>query len=273
MWWMLALGAQAAEPLTLDYVSWPGCPNQDRFADEVSARLGRVAFGSSGTEVSVQLIEANPGFLGVLTIGEGKRMARGSSCDEAFDKLVVAAAVLLDAPQPEFVVDLPSADTARVTVTSKQKGMKVVEITGRGRGSFGTTTVLATYYRNICKTPCSFEIDPGLVEIGAMGKFTRLGSKEYELTAGTHTNLVVKPRSNALIIGGVAASTLGSALAMFSMSRAIQSCNPLIIDSVADCERRRRAAMPGLVGGTVMVAGSIPLYFLRNRVVRSEVTR
>ncbi|MEN0067296.1 MAG: hypothetical protein AAGA48_34515 [Myxococcota bacterium] len=99
MWgWMMWMTAQAGSPVTLNYAAPVTCPSADRFADEVSARLGRLAFGSDGEALRVELREGREQWVGQTRQGSRVRTVQGETCDAVFADLVTAVAVAFDAP-------------------------------------------------------------------------------------------------------------------------------------------------------------------------------
>ena len=110
-WWVTSA---SGAPSTLDYTAPEGCPTADRYADEVSARIGRLAFGPGGDPVEVALwTKEGEGWFGAVHQGTYRRMLRGGTCGEVFAHLVTAMAVLMDGPTAP-PVDRPVAPPVEI---------------------------------------------------------------------------------------------------------------------------------------------------------------
>jgi hypothetical protein len=95
MWIVAAFTSTATPAATLDYEAPEACPGADRFADEVSARLGRMVFTDTAPMVAVRIGDGAPAW-GSLEVAGGIRRVQGEDCARVFDSLIAAAAVVLD---------------------------------------------------------------------------------------------------------------------------------------------------------------------------------
>jgi hypothetical protein len=180
---VLFSGRAAYAGPALDYSAAAACPDAGRFADEVSARVGSVAFSELGEAFVVRLIGSADEYTGTLEYAGGSKIVHGASCADAFDELVAASAVLLDGQPPVSggvlgsVTGLESllipSDKATVVVTSSKPELMVAQVDGRasgsGYGAGGSVSYQAVYYRDLCVAPCTAEVEPGVAEIGVYG--------------------------------------------------------------------------------------------------------
>lgn len=101
---------------------------------------------------------------------------------------------------------------AVVTVESVGDSVTVSEITGRmaATGVAGGTSVVVAgvSYRDLCQTPCSFEVNSGLLELGVHGEGVSGATKQFNFTPGAN-RVQVDPGSSGLAVGGYVAAVLG----------------------------------------------------------------
>jgi hypothetical protein len=103
-------------------------------------------------------------------------------------------------------------------------------------------------YQDICKSPCSFQMDPGLRELVVYGDGVTGTSKKLELKPGPQ-GLVVKPGSSAAAISGYMLTILGG------VSLAV-GVTLLAVDS------KSSLALPMTIGGGVGLGGGIALWMV-----------
>lgn len=105
-----------------------------------------------------------------------------------------------------------SGATSKVTVESSGDPVTVAEVSQRmmasGYGYRGAVTVAGVAWKDICISPCSFEMEPGLHEIMVYGDGVNGATKKFQLREG-ETRLSVDPGSRGLALGGVWTMTLG----------------------------------------------------------------
>lgn len=219
MTWLLSM-AWASEAPALDYAAPEGCPDAGRFADEVSARLGRLAFALDGQPLTVRIADTGTEQLGTLEYAGGTKLVRSASCQGAFDDLVASAAVLLEpelasaSASASLVGSQPQPEKVRVSVALSDEGAEprhdvlVARIVGRGVGSGAGVTVVSTYYEDICAVPCSFEIEPGFHEFSTYGKGLAPASDKFDVR-GQELSLLYTPKPAAVVGGGITLASLG----------------------------------------------------------------
>jgi hypothetical protein len=120
------------------------------------------------------------------------------------------------APEPQGadgpVVHGNSGGPAVVTVESSGKPVTVSQIVSRmsatGVGAGGTVTVIGVTYKDLCVTPCTFEIKPGLYEFGVHGSGVSGTTNQFDLRSGPQ-KLRADPGSSGVAIGGYLLTILG----------------------------------------------------------------
>lgn len=109
------------------------------------------------------------------------------------------------APSDEPVVHGQSGGAAVVTVESTGKPVTVSQIVSRmsatGVVAGGNVTVIGISYKDLCVTPCTFEVKPGLYELGVHGSGVTGTTNQFNLTSGPH-KLQADPGSAGVAIGG-----------------------------------------------------------------------
>jgi hypothetical protein len=112
------------------------------------------------------------------------------------------------------------AGKAVVRVESSGAPVTVAEITGRmaatGVGAGGTVVVAGVSYRDLCVTPCSFEVKSGLLELGVHGEGVSGSSKQFNFPPGDN-KVRVSPGSVGLAYGGWVATVLGATAAIIGV--------------------------------------------------------
>jgi hypothetical protein len=124
----------------------------------------------------------------------------------------------LSGPAPEAsgpdspVVRGDSGGPAVVTVESSGKPVTVSHIVSRmsatGVGVGGTVTVIGVTYKDLCMTPCTFEMKPGLYEFGVHGSGVSGTTNQFDLRSGPQ-KLRADPGSSGVAIGGYLLTVLG----------------------------------------------------------------
>jgi hypothetical protein len=111
-------------------------------------------------------------------------------------------ALLSLAALAEDATPAPIADVAKASFASTAQAMTVAVIEGRATGTGyagGTTvTVQTTYYRDLCVTPCTVELKPGIHEMVLYGNGRSPVSGKYSFSPSSQSTFQVEPRSNGL---------------------------------------------------------------------------
>jgi hypothetical protein len=106
-----------------------------------------------------------------------------------------------------------SSGPAVVTVESSGTPVTVAQIVSRisatGVGAGGTVTVVGGTYRDLCITPCTFEVKPGLYEFGVHGNGVSGATGQFDLRSGPH-KLRANPGSAWVAFGGYALTVIGA---------------------------------------------------------------
>jgi len=84
----------------------------------------------------------------------------------------------------------------------------VAKVTDRMVAASGNIVVSGIAWKDLCYSPCTFKLDPGLHELMIYGDGVTSVSKKFELKSGEQ-NLVVKPGSSALSTGGAWLAAFG----------------------------------------------------------------
>ena len=171
--------------------------------------------------------------------------------------LVWAGPARADEPKVTSGVAVGAAESAggkkaEVSVRSTGSPVTVAVIVDRavGVGNVGgsTATIVTVRYQDICKSPCSFEMDAGLRELVVYGDGVSGASKKLELKPGPQ-GFVVKPGSSALAVTGYMLTVLGG------VSLAV-GVTVLAVDS------KSSLALPMTIGGGVGLGGGIALWMV-----------
>jgi hypothetical protein len=116
------------------------------------------------------------------------------------------------APPDGPVVHGNSGAPAVVTVESAGSPVTVAQIVSRmtasGYAAGGTVTVIGVTYKDLCMTPCTFELKPGLYELGVHGSGVSGTTNQFDLRSGPQ-KLRANPGSAAVAIGGYLLTVLG----------------------------------------------------------------
>jgi hypothetical protein len=106
-------------------------------------------------------------------------------------------------------------DSSKATVRVRSTGapVTVAQITGRmagaGVASGGqTVAVMGVSWKDLCISPCSFELDPGLHELMVYGDGIPSATKKLQLGQGQN-DLLAKPGSSLMEWGGVWLTAFG----------------------------------------------------------------
>jgi hypothetical protein len=125
---------------------------------------------------------------------------------------VAATTLSVPALAEEPVVHGDSGGPAVVTVESTGKPVTVAQIVSRmsatGVGAGGTVTVIGVTYKDLCMTPCTFDMKPGLYEFGVHGSGVSGTTNQFDLRSGPQ-KLRADPGSSGVAIGGYLLTILG----------------------------------------------------------------
>ena len=159
---------------------------------------------------------------------------------------------------------------AVVTVESSGDPVTVAQITDRmtaqGMAGGQAVTVVGIAYRDLCVTPCTFEMKPGLSDLGVHGDGVTGASAQFDLRSGPQ-KLRVEPGSAGLAIGGWLTTVLGGSAMLTGVVFLIVSDD--VMDFPALPLTLIGAGTTGL-GIGMMVAGSTSLEKVGNTLVPTE---
>ncbi len=148
--------------------------------------------------------------------------------------------------------DSAGGEKAEVSVRSTGEPVTVAVIEDRAAavGSLGgsTGTLIAVRYRDICSTPCSFELDAGLRELVVHGDGVSAASRKLELQPGRQA-FSVDPGSSALANIGLTLTIAGGVLLGIGVT--------LLAGGVDG-----PYTVPNVVGGAVGLGAGIPLWVM-----------
>jgi hypothetical protein len=148
--------------------------------------------------------------------------------------------------------DAAGGEKAEVSVRSTGSPVTVAVIMDRAVGvgnvAGKAATIVTVRYQDICRSPCSFQMDPGLRELVVYGDGVTGQSEKLELKPGPQA-FVVKPGSSALAVTGYMLTILGG------VSLAV-GVTVLAVDS------KSSLALPMTIGGGVGLGGGIALWMV-----------
>ena len=187
--------AQEGATVRLDFASeGQGCPDVGAFADEVSARIGRVGIDEASAQVAVVRIAiASTEALVTAEFGGNTRVFRDADCRVAAEAAAAAIAVWLDEPAQVAILGAANGEalgamlageedvanegarpsqattggvllrvTTSLTTREPDEDFSFHIETNTGRGSGGS----AHYFDRLCLMPCETRIRPGVHQFG-----------------------------------------------------------------------------------------------------------
>ena len=248
-------GSSSEPSLQLEYAQSAGCPGADRFADEVSSKLGFVPWSKASTDkLRVRIQRDGAEVVGSLELPNGdSKVLRDRSCQALFPALVTAVTVAVDSQSQSLLLrgasapeQAPSAAgssaSSKVHVRSTEPGVTVSRITSRGAAvASNGASAAAVYWEEICIAPCTFEVEAGLREIMISGNGP-VASRKLNLPSGGDTYLMARPGSNGLLYGGGALASLG-------LTSAIVGGVGMLIGSSSRSSSSSSWGLPVFVGG------------------------
>jgi len=178
----------------------------------------------------------------------------------ADDKGAPAADASADKPPAEA----PAAEQVTVKMRSTGAVVTVAKVTDRMVAASGNVVVSGIAWKDLCNSPCTFKLDPGLHELMVYGDGVTSITKKLDLKSGEQS-FVVKPGSSALSTSGtwlaafgiLAVVTGGMFLFLFTKSTNYRcdidnSCPEEQVESTT-----HKLALPFLIGGAVGTAAGI----------------
>ena len=169
LWIIAAAAPAAAGHLALDNRADDAtCIDAARFADEVAAKVGFVPWdASAATSVHVRVARDGDAFTGTFSNVDGNtKQVAGATCLEVRSSLVitVAAAVDTEVAAPRGKVTAPvAADDSKVEVTFASNIGRMIDVSRRSGNARNSRErdIVATYYDDVCTTPCSARMPRG----------------------------------------------------------------------------------------------------------------
>lgn len=261
-----------------------GCPEAGTFADEVSARIGRVAFAAESDEVvHVRLMRTGDEALATAEFGGNSRVFRDADCRVAAEAAAAAIAVWLDEPSlgpaasaPVGAAAVPGGyaeasprgnaeatpdqdeDEVVLHVTAVQPGLVLHRQTGEAHamvygGNGGSAVVHAQYHEAVCVAPCEARVERGTHQLavsqGSGPPINIEGSTQLESNAALHLDY---EDNSAYRWGAWAALGVG-----------LVGGGVLMMAPFFDYDSEQTDFLPWLIaGGTTMVVGLITALIL-----------
>jgi hypothetical protein len=208
----------------LDFrASDPSCIDADRFADEVSAKLGFVPWDARSTEaLRIRIEREGARFTGTFRNADGTaKIVDGATCAEVTSSLAVTVAAAIDpgaAPGAHAGI-APATSDGRIAVTFASLDNGRVDVSLNNAGGVGSVqgrTVVANYFEGLCTSPCTAYLPPGRHYL----RFTDPDAEavRYErFLIDEPTTITVKHKSNrglrrGLFVGGAITAVAGTVL-------------------------------------------------------------
>ncbi len=173
--------------------------------------------------------------------------------EQAAEATEEQATEAVEEPAPAAVV--PASGQVTVNFTSTRPNVTISMIRGRGVGMAGSTTIISTFYEDLCMAPCAVQLDAGLYDFMAYGKGTTRVVEKFDLRQDATLHVTANPA--ILRSSGNMLTALGLSTALFGgMFLAID--NALGPDAVIG----KSGDLALLFGGLGATAGGIPLAIL-----------
>lgn len=260
--------------MRLDFSGAEGCPDAGQFADEVSARVGRIAFDADASDVATVRMGWSDGWATVTAVTrertttsnlEHTRMFRDPSCAVAAEAAAAALAVWLEEPRALMGVSVgtpaptptpeppapprPNGVLLRVTGDFEQESehgwaFHIETNTGVGTGS-------ARFFERLCLLPCETRLRPGLHQFG-IAPGNGIASPFEQLTQiDVDSELHIAQRDAGVVarIGGVfmAVGLLGI----------LSTPSIWLVGALNDKDRLGRVGMAGTLASLALFIGGI----------------
>ena len=160
----------AADRIQLDYrADDPSCIDAERFADEVSAKLGFVPWDATASaKVRVRIDREGSQYTGSFLNSDGRsKVIDGASCAQVTSSLAVTVAGALDKSEPTHLIGAlraPAGD-GKVPVKFVSADGRRIDVSLNVGGGVGTAstgaTVVANYYEGLRTSPCTARLARG----------------------------------------------------------------------------------------------------------------
>lgn len=219
----LAIGG-GLTPRALDFrAADPSCIGADRFADEVSAKLGFVPWNASAKEaLRIRIDREGARFTGTFRNADGTaKIIDGATCAEVTSNLAITVAAAIDpgAAPGETATIPPATHDGRIVVTFTSLDNARVDVSLNNAGGIATANgqnVVANYFEGLCTSPCTTYLPPGRHYL----RFSDPDSNavRYDrFLIDSPTTIAVKHKSNrglrrGLFAGGAIAAVAGTVL-------------------------------------------------------------
>jgi hypothetical protein len=193
------------------------------------------------------------------------------SLSRSLTALALSALVFTSSTRALAADDDSDAVPATVLVRSSQPEVKVGYVEGRGVAMASNGAMaMGVYWKDVCITPCKFQLPSGLQELVATGPGYVGGSQEVELHPGVN-KFVVKPGSALTRIGGYTLATLGlTALVMGVIFAAIGLPST---DSKGNTTTSAPSwALPAAIGGGAATGVGIAMIALSNTSIERDAS-
>jgi hypothetical protein len=187
-----------------------------------------------------------------------------------------AAGASADKPAAEAPA-APAAEQVTVKVRSTGAVVTVARVTDRMIAASGYAVVRGVAWKDLCNSPCTFKLDPGLHEIMVYGDGVTSVTKKFDLKGGEQ-NFVVKPGSSLLSTGGAWLAAFGILTVviggMFLFLFTTETKYRCDIDNSCPEEEvestTHKLALPFLIGGAVGTGAGIWMTTAGNTSIEPE---
>lgn len=170
----------------------------------------------------------------------------------------MVVSVMVASLSPSFAADAGDEPMATVEISAQKPGYTFAVITGRAVASGVGGSASAVAWEDVCITPCTAQITPGLREVLVYGKGSTASRLKLTLTETEPIKLEARQgpvwaryAAYGLAVGGATVALLGG----LGMSDPCFS-----FDTEAECRAKRTNNAVMLGGGIAAVGVAVPLF-------------
>ncbi|MDX2090015.1 MAG: hypothetical protein SFX73_19315 [Kofleriaceae bacterium] len=201
----------------------PSCIDGERFADEVSAKLGFVPWDARAKEaLRIRIDREGARFTGTFRNADGTaKIVDGATCAEVTSSLAVTVAAAIDPNAAPGATAAPprAREDGRIAVTFTSLDNQRVDVALNNVGGIASAnghSVVANYFEGLCTSPCTTYLPPGRHHLRFVDPDTNAVRYDRFLI-DSPTTIAVKHKSNrglrrGLFVGGTLAAVAGTVL-------------------------------------------------------------